>query len=156
MGIDYGWEKFFNTLHYAVASVEPLQARLASVVSGVNHLERDSFPDDETFNEFKTMLKATTMVPAKGNEGTIQSTTSVMKDDEAAMWLRKAFDIFSGIAEAYGAHTAAGKLRRTKAVLSIGRPMSADVEVWRSGRCCKSLASAPFQLVLFQLHELTQ
>jgi hypothetical protein len=110
MGIDYGWEKFFNTLHYAVASVEPLQARLSNVMSSVNHLGRDSFPDDETFSEFKTMLKATTMVPAKASEGTIQATTSVMKDDEAAMWLRKAFDIFTEIAEAYGTHRAAGKL----------------------------------------------
>jgi hypothetical protein len=110
MGIDYGWEKFFNTLHYAVGSTESLQHRLANVISGVCHLQRDDFPNDEAHEEFKTMLKATTMVPAKGDEGTIQATTSVMKDEEAAMWLRKAFDIFSGIAEAYGAHSGVGQL----------------------------------------------
>jgi len=47
------------------------------------------------------------MVPAKHDEGTIQATTSVMKDEEAAMWLRKAFDIFDDLAKAYGLQGAA-------------------------------------------------
>jgi 7-cyano-7-deazaguanine synthase in queuosine biosynthesis len=103
MGIDYGWEKFFNTLSYAVGSAASPQERLESVMVGTNHLERDSFPDDETREAFEEMLKATTSRAAQRDEGTIRATTSRMTNDEAAKWLTKAFKIFAEIAEAYGA-----------------------------------------------------
>jgi|ERR1700733_11319805 hypothetical protein len=103
MGIDYGWEKFFNTLSYAIGSTASPQERLEGVMVGTNHLERDNFPDDETWETFEKMLKATTSQSAQGGEGTIRATTSAMSDDEAAKWLTKAFEIFSEIAEAYGA-----------------------------------------------------
>jgi hypothetical protein len=103
MGVDYGWEKFFKTLSYAISSAESLQERLEGVMQGTSHLQRDSFPDDETWGTFKEMLKVTTSRPAQGDEGTIHATTSKMTDDEAAMWLTKAFEIFSEMAEAYGA-----------------------------------------------------
>jgi hypothetical protein len=99
MGVDYGWEKFYKALRYAMGSNEPVQERLASVISGVHHLNRDSFPDDETYEKFQTMVKASTMVPAKANEGTIRSSVSHMKDGEATLWLETAFDIFTKIAE---------------------------------------------------------
>jgi hypothetical protein len=104
MGLDYGWEKFFSSLHYAVGSAAPPQELLEGVVSGVCHLRRDSFPDDETWKRFEKLLNETTCLPGKGHEGTIQATTSQMTDDEAGRCLREAFEIFSKIAEAYGAH----------------------------------------------------
>ena len=104
MGLDYGWEALFSSLHHAVGSAAPLPELLEGVVSGVCHLRRDSFPDDETWKRFERLMNETTCLPAKGNEGTIQATTSQMTDDEAGRCLREAFEIFSKIAEAYGAH----------------------------------------------------
>jgi hypothetical protein len=101
MSLDYGWEKFFSSLHYAVGSAAPPQELLEGVVSGVCHLRRDSFPDDETWKRFEKLMNETTCLPAKGNEGTIQATTSHMTDDEAGRCLREAFGIFSKIANAY-------------------------------------------------------
>jgi hypothetical protein len=103
MGVDYAWEKFFTSLHYAVAGSDSLQSRLASVIMGVHHLGADSFPaDGEIWEEFQVLKRETTKLQARGNEGTIQATTSQMTDDEAAKWLRVAFGIFSDIAKAYG------------------------------------------------------
>jgi len=103
MGLDYGWEKFFTSLHYAVGSAAPPQKLLEGVVSGVYDLRRDSFPDDETWKRFEKLLNETTYLSATGNEGAIRATTSQMTDDEAGRCLREAFEIFSKITEACGA-----------------------------------------------------
>jgi hypothetical protein len=76
MGVDYGWEKFFNSIHYAVTSTERLQQRLQVVVSGIDGLRRDSFPSDETYERFEKLMTATKMLPARGNEGRLAATTS--------------------------------------------------------------------------------
>jgi hypothetical protein len=99
MGVDYGLEKFFNSIHFAVASTQPLQERLSSVISGVCHLRRESFPNDETFARFERLITGTTMLPAKDKEGTIASTTSQMEESEARQWLHEAFGIFAEIAD---------------------------------------------------------
>jgi hypothetical protein len=49
MGVDYGWEQFFSSIHYAVTSTERLQQRLQVVVRGIDGLRRDSFSSDETY-----------------------------------------------------------------------------------------------------------
>lgn len=102
MGVDYGNEKFFSVLSYAVGSTDSVQERLSNVISGVCHLERDSFPDDDTWQRFEALLAETTKRAAKGDEGTIAATTSQMSEDEAAKWLHEALSIFTEIAEAYG------------------------------------------------------
>jgi len=66
---DFGWRKFFSSLHYAVGSAAPPQKLLEGVVSGVCHLRRDSFPDDETWRRFEKLLNETTYLSATGNEG---------------------------------------------------------------------------------------
>jgi hypothetical protein len=58
----------------------------------------------KSWKRFEKLLSETTCLPAKGNEGTIQATTSQMTDDEAGRCLREAFEFFSKIREAYGAH----------------------------------------------------
>jgi hypothetical protein len=103
LSVDYGWEKFFSSLRYAVASPASLQHRLEGIVSGVYILERDNFPDDETWKRFEKLMKEATKLPARTEgEGTIRATTSQMTDDEAGHWLQEAFEIFSEIAQAYG------------------------------------------------------
>ena len=90
MGVDYGWEKFFSSIHYAVTSAERLQQRLQGVVSGIDGLRRDSFPSDETYERFEKLMAATKMLPARGNEGRLAATTSKMEESEAKQWLQEA------------------------------------------------------------------
>lgn len=102
MGVDYGWEKFFSSIHYAVTSTDLLQKRLQVVVSGIDGLRRDSFPSDEAFERFEKLMTATKMLPARGNEGRLAATTSQMEESEAKQWLQETVAIFSDVAQAYG------------------------------------------------------
>jgi hypothetical protein len=104
MGIDHGWEKFVITLHFAVASPAFPQKRLAEVVKSVYRLERDSFPDGETWDRFEKLITATTA--GNRSEETIETTTSQMTDEEAGHWLQEAFGICNDITVAYGAEVA--------------------------------------------------
>jgi hypothetical protein len=104
MSVDHGWEKFFITLHFAVASPASLQRRLAEVVQSVCRLERDNFPDGETWDRFEKLMVATTA--GNRSELPIEATTSRMTDDEAARWLQEAFGICNDVAVAYGAEAA--------------------------------------------------
>jgi hypothetical protein len=105
MGVDYACEKFTSALHYAVGSSVSVQQRLEGVMQGVGHLDRNDFADDETWERFKKLLAETTKLPAQGNEGTITATTSKMSDEEAAKWLRVAFELYSDITEQYAKQT---------------------------------------------------
>lgn len=107
MGVDYGWEKFYSALRYALQSNESLQDRLESVIEGVCHLQRDSFPSDESWENFDSLMKKTSERAARSqHEGTIHATTSQMSDEDAGRLLQSAFDLFSDLAEAYGAERA--------------------------------------------------
>src|SRR4249919_602854 len=89
MGVDYGWEKFFSSIHYAVTSTERLQQRLQVVVNENDGLRRDNFPSDETYERFEKLMTATKMLPARGNEGRLVATTSQMEESEAKQWLQE-------------------------------------------------------------------
>ena len=102
MGVDYGWEKFFSSIHYAVTSTERLQQRLQGVVSEIDGLRRDNFPSDKTYARFEKLMTATKMLPARGNDGRLVATTSQMEESEAKQWLQEAVAIFSDVAQAYG------------------------------------------------------
>jgi hypothetical protein len=102
MGVDYGWERFFGSIHHAVTSTDHLQRRLQAVVSGIDGLRRDSFASDETYARFEKLMTATKMLPATGNEGRLAATTSQMGESEAKQWLQEAVAIFSDVAQAYG------------------------------------------------------
>lgn len=103
MSVIYGWEKFFNALNYAVVSEDSLQHRLEVVLCGVNHLQRDDFPDDESWDTFRKMLDEGTKRPARTEgEGTIRATTAQMTNEEASKWLLEAVSLFSDLAEASG------------------------------------------------------
>jgi len=86
MGVDYGWEKFFSSIHYAVTSTELLQS-LQVVVKEIDGLRRDSFPSDKTYERFEKLMTAAKMLPARGNEGRLAATTSQMEESEAKQWL---------------------------------------------------------------------
>ena len=106
MALNYGWEKLFSACHYAVGSSETLQERLAAAVSSdLIHLRREDVPSDEVWERLEKLMRAATSKPAKGDEGTIEATTSQMSDDDASKWLREMMSLFSDVAEEYGRST---------------------------------------------------
>jgi hypothetical protein len=103
MGVNYGWEKLYLAVHFAISSDQPLQQRLASCVSQLSLVDRDSFPNDESWKDFQDLMHEATKRPARyKGEGTINSTTSQMTDEEASKHLGKICDLFSEVAQAYG------------------------------------------------------
>src|SRR5260370_18445158 len=76
MGVDYGWEKFFSSIHYAVTSTEHLQQRLQVVVSGIDGLRRDRFSTGRTQPEFEKPIQAPTFLPTAGDDGPLPPSTS--------------------------------------------------------------------------------
>jgi len=102
MGVDHAFDRFYSVLHYAIGSLDSVQERLAGVVAGISHLERDSFPDDETWDRFQSFMNENTGRAAKIDEGGIKSRRSQMSNAEATKGLQKALGLFADIAEAYG------------------------------------------------------
>jgi hypothetical protein len=90
MGVDYAWEKFYSEIRFALVSNAPLQERLSCLISGVSHLQRESFPDEHAWDEFRKLVN-----------GAANRQTQ-MSDKEAKERLHAAFDIFSQVAKALG------------------------------------------------------
>jgi hypothetical protein len=90
MGVDYAWEKFYTEIRLALVSDASPQERLGSLISGVSHLQRESFPDEHAWDEFRKLVNETTKRQAQ------------MSDKEAKERLQAAFDIFSQVAKALG------------------------------------------------------
>ena len=90
MGVDYAWEKFSTEIRFALVSNASLQERLGCLISGVSHLQRESFPDEHAWDEFRKLV----------NENSKRQTQ--MSDNEAKERLQAAFDIFSQVAKAFG------------------------------------------------------
>jgi len=101
MGVDHSHEKFYSALHYAVGNADSLQGRLERVLICVDDLPRGSFPDDETWERYETLMRKCASRAATGSEGKFAATASQMSNDEAAKCLQKAFSIFTNIAESY-------------------------------------------------------
>jgi hypothetical protein len=103
MPIDDAWEKFSSEIRFALVSDASPQDRLGSLISGVCHLQRDSFPDERVWDEFRKLMNETTK-RASGyqDEGRIHTSTSQMSDEKARECLRAAFDIFTHVAKAFG------------------------------------------------------
>jgi hypothetical protein len=80
-----------------------LQERLSSLISDVCHLQRDSFPDEHVWDEFRKLMNETTRREAckPGDEG-IHAPIPQMSDKKAKECLQAAFDISSQLARAFG------------------------------------------------------
>lgn len=104
MSVAYGWETLWSALRSAVSSTVSLQDRLAGVIQDVQLLERDDFPDENTWEHFEALIKECTQLPERvTGEGTITATTSQMTEEKAVTLLNSCFDLFNDLAEAYGA-----------------------------------------------------
>jgi len=103
MGVDNAWEKFYIEIRFALVSDASLQERLGCLISGVSHLQRDSFPDEHVWDEFrKLMNEATNLETRHPGDQRIRGTSSQMSDEKAKECLQAAFDVFSRVAKAFG------------------------------------------------------
>jgi len=103
MGVDYACETFYSAIRFALVSDASLHERLDSVISGVCHLQRDSFPDEHVWDEFRKLVNETTKRGTRHQgDGRIHATISQMSDKEAKECLQAAFDVFSHVAKAFG------------------------------------------------------
>ena len=103
MGVDSAWEKFYIEIRFALVSDASLQERLACLISGVSHLQRDSFPDEHVWDEFRRLMnEATNREIRHPGDERIHATTSQMSDEKAKECLQAAFDVFSRVAKASG------------------------------------------------------
>jgi hypothetical protein len=102
MSVDQACEKFSTAIRIALVSTASLQERLGSLICGVCHLQRDSFPEDRSWDEFRKLVNETTKRAAGLHPEAIHAATSQMSDAKARECLQAAFDIFSQIARAFG------------------------------------------------------
>lgn len=102
MAVDYAWETFSAATCAALASDAPLQERLGNLISATCHLQRESFPDEHVWDEFRRLLNESTKREARQEEPGFYVSTSQMSDEKARECLRAAFDIFAHIAKAFG------------------------------------------------------
>ena len=103
MAVDDAWEKFSSAIRFALVSNASLQERLGNLMSGVCHLQRDSFPDEHVWDEFRKLVNDTTRRETRHQgEARIHAITSQISDEKAKQGLQTAFDIFSHVAKAFG------------------------------------------------------
>ena len=102
MGADYGFDRLFVALSMAAGSALPLQERVTAVVRRICDLKRSSFPDDETWNLFQSLLAEAAKHMTHGDERIIPATTAELSDDEAIKWFQRAVGLFGELAEAHG------------------------------------------------------
>jgi hypothetical protein len=103
MAVEYAWERFYSEIRFALVSDAPLQERLGCLIAGVSHLQRESFPDDHVWDDFRRLVNETTRRETRQQgEGRVPVTPSQMSDEKAKECLQAAFDIFSHVAKAFG------------------------------------------------------
>src|SRR4051794_9367293 len=103
MGIDHAWEQFYTEIRLALVSDASPQDRLSRLSSGLCHLQRDSFPSDHVWDEFRKLLNETTKRDSRlEQEERIRAATSQMTDERAKQQLQAAFDIFVHVTKAFG------------------------------------------------------
>jgi hypothetical protein len=103
MAIDHAWEQFYTEIRLALVSDASPQDRLSKLRSGLCHLQRDSFPSDHVWDEFRKLVNETTKRDTRlGQEERIRAATSQMTDEKAKEHLQAALDIFVDVTKAFG------------------------------------------------------
>jgi len=101
MSLSYGWEKLHLAVDGAATSDSTLQDRLADAyVYHIIHVAPENVTP-EIWQRIKTLAGVLTSATAKGNEGTVKATTSLMDDLEATKWLHEIVSLYDSICEAY-------------------------------------------------------
>ena len=99
MGVDQAWEKFSSEIRLALVSDASLQARLGCLISGVSDLQRDSFPDERTWDDFRKLVNEVTKRETRFQA---DPSTAQMSNEKAREYLQAAFDIYAQVAKAFG------------------------------------------------------
>ena len=103
MGVDHAWEKFSSAIRFVLVSDVSLQERLGVVISDVCLLQRDSFPDERVWEEFRKLMNETTPRESRQrDEGRIRAAIARMSEEEVKEGLQTAFQIFCHLAKAIG------------------------------------------------------
>jgi len=102
MGIDHAWEQFYIEIRSALVSGASPRDRLSKLRSGLCHLQRDSFPSDHVWDEFRKLLNETKRDTGLGQEEGIRAAPFQMTDERAKEHLQTAFDIFVHVTKAFG------------------------------------------------------
>ena len=96
MGVEHGVGQFYSALRDAVSSRRSPQEKLASVLTDISHLQRDSFPPDAAWEHFQALMKEATKRQAQFfGDSEINATTSRMTDEQAQRLLRSTLDLFN-------------------------------------------------------------
>ncbi|MCX5794979.1 MAG: hypothetical protein NTY77_05760 [Elusimicrobia bacterium] len=83
-------------------STGTLQQRLFNAaIYNLIHIKPENLPAGKR-DEFKKLVAALTRVPQKGNEGSIQATTSRLSDDEAKGHAHTILNLYEATLEARG------------------------------------------------------
>lgn len=99
MGVDQAWEKFSTEIRFALVSEASLQERLARLISGISLLQRDSFPDERLWDDFRKLVnEVTKRMPPHETD----AAASQLSNEKAKAYLQAAFDIYSQVARAFG------------------------------------------------------
>lgn len=99
MAVDQAWEAFAAAIRSALVSDTSLQERVEKLLSGVLHLQRESFPDERVWEEYRKLVNETAKREPR-NQG--DAASSRISDEKARQCLAAAFDIFSQLAKAFG------------------------------------------------------
>lgn len=99
MDLDQTRETFSAAIRLALVSNASLQERLGSLISSVCELQRDDFPDERVWDDFRRLVNVTAR---RQPRELVQVTALQMSDKEAAECIQAAFDIYSHVAGASG------------------------------------------------------
>lgn len=102
MSLSYAFEKLSVAISSMAKDTNSLQERLRGAYLIFHPLRAEDFPRDLS-NQYREIEKSLTKVPAVGDEGTVMATTRAMSDEEAAKLIESIVDLFTEVAERYGA-----------------------------------------------------
>lgn len=103
MDVDYARQLFLSAIRSALVSDAGPQAKLAGLISTVGPLQRENFPDEQVWGEFRRLVSMTAGCASRQpGEAESQITSLEMPDQEAAECLQAALNIFSHLASVCG------------------------------------------------------
>lgn len=103
MSLNYTWEKLFVAVLGMAKSESSLQDRLVGAHLSFHTLRDKDFPEGELRGSFQEIMHALTWRPAKGDEGTVRATTSLMGNQEASELVEKIVSLYDEVAQLLGA-----------------------------------------------------
>jgi hypothetical protein len=98
--MSYQWQKLYSAIESLIGN-GPLQERLAYAAQALLRLSTPLAPEFRTHlkEEFQSIWRELTRIPAEGNEGSIRATTSAMSNEEAKKISNRIFRLFCEVAK---------------------------------------------------------